>query len=108
MEFSRAMSEKDEDYRLRELALQEKHSRDLAKQSQTAAEEMMAAVQPSDEDGNERQGRDGSGTETTGARERKSTKVRAARKFFDLRKKLIDRHGLNRSYNTKPSNAYKM
>lgn len=34
------MSEKDEDHRLRELALEEKHSRELARISQSCADEM--------------------------------------------------------------------
>lgn len=48
-EFSRAMSEKDEDHRRKELVLEEKHSRDLARKSQSIAEEM--AQQPSGEEG---------------------------------------------------------
>lgn len=73
MEFSRAMSEKDEDYLRRELALQEKHSCELARKSQAAAEEMVTTAT---EGATERQGADGIGAATPGANERKSSKVK--------------------------------
>lgn len=73
-EFARAMSEKDEDYRRRELALEERQSRELAKKSQESAEDMMVA-RPGEEEGVIPQGSGGSGA-TDGARERKSSKVR--------------------------------
>lgn len=41
------MSEKDEDHRLKELTLEERHSRELAMKSQKSAEEM--AKGPADE-----------------------------------------------------------
>lgn len=68
------MSEKDEDHRRRELALQEKHSRELAKKSQTSAEEMMMAR--SGGEGVEPQGEDGKDAEAPGARERRSSKAK--------------------------------
>ncbi|CAM9417387.1 unnamed protein product [Ectocarpus fasciculatus] len=77
-EFSRAMSEKDEDYRRRELALEERHSRELAKKSQTSAEEMMRGVSGSGEESEGAgvgQGGDRKAV-APGAMERKSTKAR--------------------------------
>lgn len=68
------MSEKDEDYRRRELALQERHSRELARKSHESAEHMMA--RPAEEDGVTPRGAGGSGAGEHGARERKSSKVR--------------------------------
>lgn len=68
------MSEKDEDHRRRELALQETHSRELAKKSQASAEEMMMA-RPGEE-GGESQGDDGIDVDAPGARERRSSKAR--------------------------------
>ncbi|CAM9090655.1 unnamed protein product [Hapterophycus canaliculatus] len=79
MEFSRAMSEKDDDYRRRELALQERHSRELARKSQTAAEEMMMAATGSDGEGVDREGEDRRRAATPGARQRKSSKSLIAR-----------------------------
>lgn len=72
------MSEKDEDYRRRELALQEIHSRELAKKSQESAEDMMTA-RTGEEEGTKPQGGGGSGAAESGARERKSSKVRDCR-----------------------------
>lgn len=77
-EFARAMSEKDEDYRRRELALQERHSRELAKKSQDSAEDIMMA-RPAEDEGAKPQGDGGSGAAEPGARERKSSKVRDCR-----------------------------
>ena len=74
-EFARAMSEKDEDYRRRELALQERHSRELAKKSQESAQDMMMARPGEDEEGVAPQGGGGDAA-GPGARERKSSKVR--------------------------------
>lgn len=74
-EFSRAMSEKDEDHLRRELALQEQHSRDLAKKSQASVEEMMMA-RPGEREGREPQGDDGKDGGAPGARERRSSKAR--------------------------------
>lgn len=64
------MSEKDEDYQRKALALEEKHSRELAKKSKTSAEQM--SLQPSS--GHEA----GVGQEmggTSGGREQASSKV---------------------------------
>lgn len=72
------MSEKDEDYRRQELALQEKHSRELARKSQASAEEMMMAR--SGEEKGESQGDDGKDVEAPGAKERRSSKAR--RRFY--------------------------
>lgn len=66
MEFARAMSEKDEDYSRKELALEERHSRELATRSQVSAEEMVQ--QSSGEQAN--QGGDG-----LASKERASSKV---------------------------------
>ena len=44
LEFSRAMSEKDEDNRRRELALEEKHFRELARKSKINVENMAHDV----------------------------------------------------------------
>lgn len=73
------MSEKDEDYRRRELILEERHSRELAKKSQISAEEMMVGVSRSGEESEEggagaRQGGDGK-VVAPGAMERKSSKA---------------------------------
>ncbi|CAM9757468.1 unnamed protein product, partial [Ectocarpus sp. 8 AP-2014] len=80
-EFSRAMSEKDEDYRRRQLALEERHSRELAKKSQTSAEEMMVAVSGSgEESGGSAAGQGGDRKAVApGAMERKSSKSLIAR-----------------------------
>lgn len=75
-EFARAMTEKDEDYRRRELELQERHSRELAKKSRESAQDMMMARPGEEEEGAVPQGRGGSGAAEPGARERKSSKVR--------------------------------
>lgn len=76
-EFSRAMAEKDEDYRRRELALEERHSRELAKKSQTSAEEMMVAVSGSGEESEGSGAGQGGDRKAVapGAMERKSSKV---------------------------------
>ena len=66
------MSEKEEDHRRKELALQEKHSRDLATKSQALAEEM--AQQPQSGEGVTDEEGDGRGT--LGVRGRTSSKVR--------------------------------
>lgn len=64
------MSEKDEDYQRKALALEEKHSRELAKKSKTSAEQM--SLQPSS--GHEAGvGQEMSGT--SGGREQASSKV---------------------------------
>lgn len=65
------MSEKEEDHRRKELALEEKHSRDLAKKSQSRAEE-MAQRPPS----GEVSGEEGDGRGALGVRGRTSSKVR--------------------------------
>lgn len=51
MGFSRAMSEKDEDYRRKALALEEKHSRELAKSSKTSADQMSRQLSSGHEAG---------------------------------------------------------
>ncbi|CAM9178368.1 unnamed protein product [Scytosiphon promiscuus] len=79
MEFSRAMSEKDEDYHRRELELQERHSRELASKSQTAAEEMMKAATGPDGEELDQHGGGGRGIATPGAKEKKSSKSLIAR-----------------------------
>lgn len=73
------MSEKDEDYRRQELALQERHSRELAKKSQESAEDMMMARPGEGEGVKPPQGGSGSDAAEPGARDRKSSKVRGCR-----------------------------
>ncbi|CAN0360223.1 unnamed protein product, partial [Ectocarpus sp. 12 AP-2014] len=80
-EFSRAMSEKDEDYRRRELALEERHSRELAKKTQASAEEMMVEVSGSGEESEGLGAGQGGDRKAIapGAMERKSSKSLIAR-----------------------------
>lgn len=65
------MLEKEEDHRRKELALEEKHSRDLAKKSQARAEEMAQRPSSGEVSGEEEDGRG-----TLGIRGRTSSKVR--------------------------------
>ncbi len=86
------MLEKDEDYRRRELALQERHSRELAKKSQASAEEMMARPGEEEEQGGSPEGGVRRGADEPG-RGGKSSKARGRRSRSDSRQGSAAAHG---------------